>query len=99
MMAELKNLTENNVTDLKQFFAEKISPSNPEASIRFTAMADTFENAYGGGDSDCKKEIKELKEKVEVLSNKINHIFGDSFLYNGEFVSVKDQKANRSLGL
>jgi len=87
-MAELKYLTEDNVIDLKQFFAEKISPSNPEASIRFTAMADTFE-----------KDIEELKEKVEVLSNKIDHIFGDSFLYNGKFVSVKDQKANRSLGL
>jgi len=97
-MAELKYLTEDNVIDLKQFFAEKISPSNPEASIRFTAMADTFEKAYNGC-SDCKKDIEELKEKVEVLSNKIDHIFGDSFLYNGKFVSVKDQKANRSLGL
>lgn len=97
-MAELKNLTENNVTDLKRFFAEKVAPSNPEASLRFLVMADTFENAYGG-DSNLKKDIKELKEKVEALSNKIDHIFGDSFLYDGKFMSIKDQNAKKSLGL
>ena len=99
-MAELKNLTEDNVTDLKRFFSEEIYRNNPKASLslRSMAMADTFEKAFSG-DSGCKKDIEELKEKVEVLSNKIDHIFGDSFLYNGKFVSVKDQKANRSLGL
>jgi len=97
-MAELKNLTEDNVSDLRKFFADKIQSVNPDASLRFTAMADTFEKAYSG-DSGCKEDIEELKEKVSALSNKIDHIFGDSFLYDGKFISVKDQNAKKSLGL
>ncbi len=97
-MAELQNLTEDNVSELKKFFVDKIQPMNPEASLRFVAMAETFDEAYSGN-MDSKKEIQELKEKVEALSNKIDHIFGDSFLYNGKFISVKDQEAQKSLGL
>lgn len=97
MMAEMKNLTEENVSELRRFFTDKIKPVNPDATLDFIPMPQIFESSNGCG--DCKKEIEELKEKMEILINKVNHIFGDSFLYNGEFISVKDQGAKKALGI
>jgi len=96
-MAELNNLTEENVSELRKFFVNKIQSVNPKAKLSFLTMPEDFEEP--GGCEGCKKEIQELKNKVDDLLNKINHIFGDSFLYNGEFMSVKDQEVKKTLGL
>jgi len=108
-MAEMKNLTQNNVTDLKEFFSEKIAPGNPDAMLNFNRIdicgwepgkgLNPVELQENPGNCKCEKLISELTEKVDLLNRKINRIFGDSFLYNGEFISPKDQSIKRQFGI
>lgn len=87
-MAEIKNLTEQNVTDLMKFFNGNIKPDNPEASILFKCVSKESYNKKCNHE-ECKRAFKELNDKIDSLNNKIDRIFGNFFLMNGKFIEPK----------
>lgn len=83
-MGEQRNLTEENVDEL-QAQLEKMKETNPELEYKF------FEQGEGQPD-DGKDEptLRTILDKIQVLENKIQLIFGDHALVKGQFVDVSE---------
>ena len=82
-MGEQKNLTEDNVSELRERL-EKMKEENPDLEYRF------FRQDQEQPDSvDTITLVKELTTKVDNLNTKIDRIFGNHILMDGLFTDIK----------
>ena len=75
---EAKNLTPENVQSLSDQF-NQMTHSNPDLDYKFHKQEDGIEH-----DS----EIRRLEQKIDAINTKLDLIFGDSVLINGQFRSI-----------
>ena len=79
-MGEQRNLTEENVEELKAKL-EQMQVNNPELEYRFFNQNSPVEKFND-------KILKEISEKIESLDRKINLIFDGHVLMDGEFKKI-----------
>ena len=80
-MGEQRNLTEDNVEELREKLME-MQKENPELEYRF------FEQTEESEPQDEQLTIKTLFGKLVEIEQKINHIFDGHVLINGEFKKI-----------
>ena len=85
-MGEQRNLTEENVEELREQL-EKMQKTNPDLEFRF------FEQAEPEPMHD--KTITKIYDKLLELERKIDHIFGDHVLIKGQFQDISDKSLER----
>lgn len=79
-MGEQRNLTEENVSELREHL-EKMKKDNPKLEYRFFPQDEKPEPDQ----PDTITIIKEIQEKLEMLERKIDLIFSDHFLKDGQW--------------
>lgn len=82
-MANIENLTEQNVDELQKVF-ENMKQGNPDLKYRFYDQEKKQLDI-----SDIQNRISVLEEKIDTLTRKIDLIFGEAVLINGRFVDVR----------
>lgn len=90
-MAQINNLTEDNVKNLDNFL-KKLQEENNELNWSYFNMTQkVYDNTIKIKDveDDLIKYIKQLHEKIDRMNEKINHIFGNHALINGIFKDLK----------
>ena len=75
-MAQIDNLRPEDVDGLKNFI-DVMTQSNPDVTIKTYPM-------------DKKPvDVRELADKVDALSAKLDKIFGNAVLIDGRFIEIK----------
>lgn len=82
-MANVENLTEQNVGELQKIF-ENMKQGNPDLKYRFYNQDEKTQPDV----SDVQSRISALEEKIDTLTRKIDLIFGKAVLINGRFVDA-----------
>ena len=88
-MANIKNLTEQNVEELQELF-DKMKLVNPALEWQFYTQNEktkVIENLTKD-DSDVLSTLIMLEEKMDALNRKLDLIFGKYVLIKGRFVNV-----------
>ena len=80
-MGEQRNLTEENVKELSAKL-EKMQETNPDLEYRFFNQDE--EQSDDGKDGPT---IRDVLDRITVLENRIQLIFGDHFMVNGKFTT------------
>lgn len=81
-MGEQRNLTEENVTELKSKL-DKMAETNPNLEYRFFRQG-TEKGQFERLESD----IMEIKESIEDITRLIQNIFDGHILLNGKFTKI-----------
>jgi hypothetical protein len=77
-MAQMNNLTEDNILDLQKLFEEKIQPVNSQATLKIFEQTASEDN-----------EIQLLRHEIAGLKEMIRHIFDGHVLIQGEWVKLR----------
>ena len=83
-MGEQRNLTEENVEELKEKL-NKMKETNPDLKYRF------FPQTEETAPYEEKATITVVLEKLETLDRKIDLIFGDHVLVRGRFTNISNK--------
>jgi len=81
-MGEQRNLTEENVEELKAHL-KRMQQDNPDLEYRFFQQ-----NEITKSDAPDTKLLKEIKEKVDSLERKLDLIFDGHVLIDGVFREI-----------
>jgi len=81
-MAEIKNLTEENVEDLEELFLE-MQKRNPDLEYKFFKL-----DKPKLEDKSAHEMLDEILDKVDTLIASINYIFDGNVLIDGSFKKI-----------
>ena len=84
-MGEQRNLTEENVDELKEHL-ERMQETNPELEYRFFIQEEEPKKEP----PDVRTSLDEIRDDVDALYRKIDLIFGDHVLIQGRFTRIGD---------
>ena len=83
-MAELRNLTDENVEDVEELF-ERIQKHNADATLSIKPMSEMRNLATVAND------VVLLHSKIDTMMVMLKNIFGNSVLINGQFVDPMEK--------
>ena len=85
-MANMENLTNENVEELQNFFREKIEPKNEDATLKIYEMKEKIDLM------GLSAKIDDLIISIDNLTQKIERVFGNHILINGSFKQLTNTK-------
>jgi hypothetical protein len=79
-MAQMKNLQENDVSDLKKLFNETIKPRNEDATLKILPE--------GQAEFAIEMRFKMIYDSLANITAILRHIFDGHVLIDGRFVKI-----------